>query len=252
MTSMTSADQVGRADQVGHADQAAFEEYFCATGKHAPPRHLGSRFDAAGNFLPQPGNTVVRQVVPGSKTETALARVRDALVQLPFGDCFAYTPAKSWHMTVFEGVMDDRRKPDLWPAKISYEATMDDTTELFLERLTGLPPLPSFNMKVERVTPLGLTLTGATSEDERIVRKIRDQLAKPFGYRSPTHDTYRFHITLAYVKAWLPAGATETYLPELGRLTEAFAAEVEILELAPPALCTFEDMTWFEPVLFLG
>jgi hypothetical protein len=135
---------------------------------------------------------------------------------------------------------------------VSYEATIDDTTELFLQRLQGLPQLPSFDMKVERVTPLGLTLAGATPEDEKIARKIREQLTLPFGYRSPTHDGYRFHITLAYVKAWLPAGAAEAYLPELARLTERFAAQVAVLELAPPAFCTFEDMNWFEPVLFLG
>jgi hypothetical protein len=240
MTSMTNADK------------ALFEEHLTEAGKDAPPRHLGSRFDAAGNFLPQPGNTVVRQVVPGSKTEAALVKLRAALMALPFGDRFAYTPVESYHMTVFEGVMDDRRKPDLWPAKVSYEATIEDTTELFLERLKGLPQLPSFDMKVERVTPLGLTLTGATPDDEKIARKIRDQLTRPFGHRSPTHDAYRFHVTLAYVKAWLPAGAADIYLPELARLTEWFAAEIAVLELAPPALCTFQDMNWFEPVLFLG
>lgn len=239
MTSMTNADKV------------LFEETLGETGKEGPPRHLGSRFNEAGNFLRQPGNTVVRQVAPGSKTEAALVKVRDGLRSLPFGDRFAYTPVRSYHMTVFEGVMDDRRKPDLWPAKVSYEATIDDTTELFLERLTGMPQLPNFDMKVERVTPLGLTLKGATAEDEKTVRKIRNQLTVPFGYRSPTHDVYRFHVTLAYVKAWLPVGAAEIYLPELAKLTEWFAAEVEVLELAPPALCTFEDMNWFEPVLCL-
>lgn len=233
------------------ADKAAFEEHLTEAGKHAPPRHLGSRFDAAGRFLPQRGNTVVRQVVPGSKTEAKLAELRNRLMTLPYGDRFAYTAVKSYHMTVFEGVMDDRRKPDLWPAKVSYEATIDDTTELFRERLDGMPQLPSFDMKLEKVTPLGLTLAGATPEDEKIARKIRDRLTVPFGYRSPTHDTYRFHVTLAYVKAWLPAGAAEIYLPELARLTDWFAAEVEVVELARPALCTFEDMNWFEPVLYL-
>lgn len=179
MTSMTNADKV------------LFEESLGEAGKEGPPRHLGSRFDQGGNFLPQPGNTVVRQVVPGSETEAALVKVRESLTSLPFGDRFAYTPVKSYHMTVFEGVMDDRRKPDLWPAKVSYEATIDDTTELFVERLTGMPHLPRFDMKVERVTPLGLTLKGATPEDEKAVRKIRNQLTVPFGYRSPTHDVYR-------------------------------------------------------------
>jgi len=234
-----------------NADKALFEEQLTEAGKDGPPPHLGRRFDMAGNFLRQPGNTVVRQVVPGSKTEAMLVGLRERLEALPCGDRFAYTAARSYHMTVFEGVMDDRRKPDFWPAQVSYEATIDDTTELFVERLTGMPQLPSFDMKVERVTPLGLTLKGATPEHERMARKIRDQLAVPFGYRSPTHDTYRFHVTLAYAKAWLPVGAADIYLPDLAKLTEWFAAEIDVVELAQPALCTFEDMDWFEPVLFL-
>jgi hypothetical protein len=234
-----------------NADKALFEEHLTEAGKDGPPRHVGSRFDMTGNFLPQTGNTVVRQVVPGSKTEAMLVELRDRLKALPFGDHFAYTMVKSYHMTVLEGVMEDRRKPDFWPAKVSYEATIDDTTDLFVERLTGMPQLPSFDMKVERVTPLGLTLKGSTPEHERLARKIRDQLTVPFGDRSPTHDTYRFHVTLAYVKAWLPAGASDIYLPELAKLTEWFATEVEVVELVQPALCTFEDMNWFEPVLLL-
>ena len=54
----------------------------------------------------------------------------------------------------------------------------------------------------------------------------------------------------ARLDAWF-AGQVARHLPVLAKLTEWFATEVEVLELAPPALCTFDDMNWFEPVLFL-
>ena len=43
-----------------------------------------------------------------------------------------------------------------------------------------------------------LVLTGATERDENTVRALRDDLVDPFGYRHPDHDSYTFHITMAY------------------------------------------------------
>lgn len=229
-----------------------FAQHFTEAGKTTPPRYLNVRFDADGTFLPMPGNTVVSHVVPGSKTEDALMRVRQVLLDLPFGDRFAYTPKASYHMTVFQGVIEDRRKPDYWPRGIALDAQVEETTRLFLDRLAALPPTPSFRMKMVSVTPLGLVLTGATPEDERCVRALRDTLTAQFGYRHPDHDDYIFHITLAYLKDWLPADAGTTYLSAFAEIGRAFAAEIETLELGAPALCEFSDMTEFRPLGFLS
>lgn len=203
----------------------AFAETFTEIGKAAPPRYLGIRFDMSGRFLPTPGNTVVSHVVPGSRTQAALERIRQALSHLPHGDRFAYTPVSSYHMTVFQGTIEGRRQHGYWPNGVSAEAPIEETTRFFLERLEDFPPAPPFRMTLTAVTPLGVVLTGATAEDERVVRKLRDELTVPFDYRHPDHDSYRFHITLAYPKVWLPVGAEETYLPALERLRDAFAEE---------------------------
>ena len=39
---------------------------FGRNANHAPPRHLGTRYDTEGRFLPEPGNTVVSHVTAGS------------------------------------------------------------------------------------------------------------------------------------------------------------------------------------------
>jgi hypothetical protein len=74
-----------------------------------PNPRLGSRFNAEGQFLPEHGNTVVAQVTAGSVTEAALIDLRRALMALPFADHFAFTAIESYHMTVFEGVIETRR-----------------------------------------------------------------------------------------------------------------------------------------------
>lgn len=229
----------------------AFAENFTETGKVAPPRYLDIRFDMSGKFLPTPGNTVVCHVVEGSRTQAALERVRQALIELPCGDHFAYTPVSSHHMTVFQGTIEGRRQRGFWPEGVSSDAPVEETTRLFLERLGGFPPAPRFRMKVASVTPLGLVLNGASDDDERKVRRLRDELMIPFGYRHPDHDSYTFHITLAYPKIWLPAGAEEVYLPALAALKDRLAEEMEIVELGAPAFCEFSDMTEFRPLKFL-
>lgn len=230
----------------------AFAENFTEVGKRAPPRYLDVRFGQDGNFLPMPGNTVVSHVVPGSRTGQALRRVRQALTELPYADRFAYTPASSHHMTVFQGIIEDRRKPDYWPQGVSLDMPVQATTTLLLDRLATFPPAEPFRMKVASVTPLGLVLTGATDKDERTVRTLRDDLAKTFGYRHPDHDSYTFHVTVAYPKAWLPAGAEETYLPALEALKTALADDIDEVELGAPAFCEFADMTEFIPLRFLS
>lgn len=229
----------------------AFAENFTETGKVAPPRYLDIRFDMSGKFLPTPGNTVVCHVVEGSRTQATLERVRQALVDLPHGDRFAYTPLASHHMTVFQGTIEGRRQRDFWPEGLPSDAPVEETTRFFLERLDHFPPAPRFRMKVASVTPLGLVLIGASDDDERKARRLRDELTVPFDYRHPDHDSYTFHITLAYPKTWLPAGAEDVYLPALTALKDRVAGEIEVVELGAPAFCEFSDMTEFRPLRFL-
>lgn len=225
----------------------AFAENFVETGRSEPPHYLNRRFDAEGTFLPQPGNTVVSHVLDGSATQQALVRLREALRALPCGDCFAYTPVSSLHMTVFQGTIEGRRKPAYWPQELACEAPIDETTAFFLDRLKTFPKASEFRMRPVEVTPLGVVVTGATLADERNIRALRDRLTVPFGYSHPDHRSYTFHITLAYLKAWLPAGAEAIYLPALVELTRSLVTEVEVLELEVPAFCTFNDMTEFKP-----
>jgi hypothetical protein len=228
-----------------------FAQHFTDADKDAPPPYLGVRFDASGGFLPTPGNTVVCHVVPGSRTAAALLSVRAALKALPYGDRFAYTPPSSYHMTVFRGVIEGRREAGHWPADMPFETPIGETTRRYRERLAAFSA-PPFCMRMVSVTPLGLVLTGATEADERTIRGIRDALVVPFGYREPDHDDYTFHVTLAYVKDWLPAGTEDAYLPALQSIAADFAAAVPVIELDAPALCSFDDMTEFKPVLRVG
>lgn len=216
-----------------------------------PNKYLGQRFDRDGTFLPEPGNTVVRHVVSGSDTELALLDLREKLQALPAAGLFTFTAPTSLHMTLFQGVIDTEREPAVWPEALPLDMPIYATTEYFAARLADFQGPGPFSMRIAAVTPFGLTLTGATEEDERTARAWRDALCEPFGYRSPGHDSYRFHTTLAYIMDWLPDDLIGPYQAALAELTEEMQARVPVVELGPPAFCTFEDMNAFPPVLVL-
>lgn len=224
---------------------AGWQDNFRAGGRNI---RLGRRFDASGRFLPEHGNTVVAQVTAGSETEAALIDLRQSLMDLPYGANFAFTDVASYHMTVFEGVIETRRDYGYWPADLALDLPIDEMTEAMAAKLEAFVPPPAFRMKLLEVTPHGLSLTGATPEDEARVRDWREALAAAFGYRSPEHDAYGFHTTLAYQIEWPPVEALPLYVEALAQLTADFAARVPVLDLDPPAFCRFADMNGFPPV----
>ncbi|MBV6651750.1 DUF1868 domain-containing protein [Hoeflea alexandrii] len=229
-----------------------FLRQYCGENQAHAPFGLGVRFDQTGIFLREPGNTVVCHVVPGSATQRAMTKIRDRLESLDQNGHFTWTPVSSYHMTVFNGVIDSRREPDHWPADMPLDAGISETTDYLIPRLAGIPPVQPLKVKLDRVTPLGLVVSGATTEDEAVIRDFRDRLTAPFGYRKPDHAGYVLHLTIAYLVRWLPRDVCVIYLQALQEMTAAFQAEVPILDLGPADFCTFDDMNHFEPVLGLS
>ena len=221
---------------------------FSVSANADPNRYLGVRFDSDGVFLPEPGNTVVRHVVPGSQTQSALIELRARLRDLPWGHRFAFTDIPSLHMTVFEGALGSRRQPGFWPGDLPLDAPLDQVTAHLARKLDGVEGPGPFAMRIVEVTPFGLKLTGATERDEKTARAWRDALAETFGYRSPTHDSYVFHVTLAYIIDWLPDGMIPAYEAALAALTEEMKQRIPVVELEAPAFCTFADMNAFPQV----
>lgn len=213
------------------------------------PSHLGTRYDASGRFLPEQGNTVVAQVVPGSETEAALIDLRAALQALPQAHLFTFTAVPSYHMTVFQGVIETRREALHWPAGLDPAQPIAEATAAMAARLAGFTAPPAFAMRVAEVTPFGLSLTGATEADTANARAWRDALATALDLRTPDHDAYGFHTTLAYALEWPPVEALPALRAALQDLTAAFIARVPVLHLARPAFCTFADMNAFPPLV---
>lgn len=217
-----------------------------------PPLHLGRRYDTAGNFLNEPGNTVVCHLVNDSASEAVVLDVRERMRAMPDADRLAFTPISSLHMTLFQGIIEYRRRLPYWPADVSLDTSIDDMTRLYQERLNGFEGRGTFKVKVVDVVPTGLTVAGATDEDAHIMRAWRDALAAPFGYRHPDHDAYVFHITFAYQIRRLEDESASEWQDLFDGCLSLFARQAPVIELRPPAFCSFQDMKHFEELLVLG
>ncbi|QPC90809.1 DUF1868 domain-containing protein [Mesorhizobium sp. INR15] len=225
---------------------------FFAGSNPAAPAHLGTRYDMAGNFLIEPGNTVVSHLVGGSPSEAVVLAVRDRMLAMPDADRLAFTPVTSLHMTLFQGIIEYRRRLPYWPRDVPLDTSIEAMTRLYLERLKGFEGLGAFQIKAIEVTPTGLTVAGATDEDVRTMRAWRDALAVPFGYRHPDHDTYVLHITFAYQIQRLADDRVAAWQDLFDDCLALFARQAPVIEIKAPAFCGFRDMKHFEELLILG
>ncbi len=76
-------------------------------------------------------------------------------------------------------------------------------------------------------------------------------LATLFGYRHPDHETYSFHITFAYLLERFSDGAILTWQKALEEIVEELREAAPVIELEPPAFCSFDDMNHFEKLVVL-
>lgn len=215
-------------------------------GRNAtPPPHLGTRYLRAGGFLPEPGNTIVCHVTKGSPTQDVLVEAREKFLAMPEAQQFVFTPITSLHMTLFQGIIEYRRKPGFWPEGIALDAPIDEMTDIMAERLEQLSVFEPFQVEVTRARPSGLLVEGASERDRKTMRAWRDALAGVLGYRHPDHDDYPFHITFAYAIDWLADDALPRWQAMLDEVAGDIRRKMPILELDPPAFCSFEDMNHF-------
>lgn len=212
----------------------------------APPYHLGTRYNEAGQFLLEPGNTVVCHLVKGSETELALVAAQRRLRAMPEAHKLAFTPTESYHMTLFQGILEGRRKAHYWPDDVAEDALIADMTALFLQRLATVSSGPSYQVEVITALPTGLVVAGVTEADRRAMAEWRDGFADAFGYRHPDHETYQFHITMAYMTDWLDEVGLAEWCDSLNDIADDIRTHAPVLELRAPAFCSFEDMNWFE------
>jgi hypothetical protein len=233
-----------------------------AVAPERPPYPVGVpvKFSPDGVVQRFPGNTTLCHVPSDSPLIPGLHIVYDALDSHPtLSRLIRLVPRESWHMTVFDGVCDPECDPGVWPAGLERKP-LDECTREFSKRLRkfglGLKKedlAPPYRMRVRcfdnATIGVGLEVEGATQEEDKRMRRLRDRLADTFGFRAPNHETYGLHITIAYLLRHVDG-------EDRFELNEVFAKllpEVKMeFELRAVEFCIFEDMCAYPRQFYLG
>ncbi len=211
---------------------------------------IGKKFYEDGRVRRYPGNTVVADILPGCKAYDVMVQLRQWVADAGLTDYLILMPEDSYHMTLLRGLNDQVRKEAYWPAALPKDAPMvkvDDYISAAIEK-TGLPG-PA-RMKFDSVsiskTCMLVRLKPADAEQYQILRQFRDRGAENIGVFLPKHETYFFHITLAYVRV-VPEGEAARKLEQLKLQMDAFLAGQPEFCTAQPYMAYYDDMYRFHP-----
>lgn len=233
-----------------------------ATARDPRLPDVGSKFDAQGHVLPFAGNTIICHLPQQGEHAAPFRALLDLFRELPrhgFARKLTLLPPSSYHMTLFGGANDQQRTAAAWPAGIPLDAPIDECTRILQGRLDGfaLGGAGPIRMRIalddspadER--PLKIRLVAADAAEERHLRDLRDRLAERLRLRSPTHDSYEFHITLAYLYQLLSPAEHRDFRAMRTAWHKRLATRCPEIRLPLIEFCRFPDMFHFERLAVL-
>jgi hypothetical protein len=219
------------------------------TGRSWRPA-VGRKFHRDGSARSFPGSSLVSALEPASSQVRLLQQVQRACRAERFGDRFTYLPTDSFHVTAFDLICDQVREAPHWSARLPLDTPLAETDRAIQGWLRDVEPWPDrLAMRFDRLGPVQTTLHAqlepADPATADALASFRDRVAEATGVRHPTHDHYRFHVSLAYLLVDLE--------PEEQRAWERFRARIDAdlqrrfdgLTLPSPRLVFFDTMCAF-------
>lgn len=218
------------------------------------PRWIGQKFDPEGKILPFPGSTIICHLPLESPIYRVLLDLHDEMKTQAFSSLYVLLPPLSWHMTVFEGVSDQIRKPGVWPAGLPLDAPLSQCTALFQEKLREFDVESGhrFKMAIDGFEPLedgiALKVIAAGPTEENKIRQLRDRLSEHLQVRHPDHGIYSFHVSMSYMLRFL----SEQDNQMITNFLQGWRAKLpDTFELGAAEFCIFDDMFAFDRQFFL-
>ena len=205
------------------------------------------KFDHNGKPLPFPGCSIISKIPLNSDLFYEIK-----LLQLKFKDlspekAYTYLPETSFHMTLFDCCNVNTVNTPYWPKNIVEDNNYTKIAYILSKRIKKYIFPDKFDLKLKKLFGgYSIILEGNTKKDEKIIRDCRNKLSDLLGIRFENHDTYTFHITLAYILRNLKGDEIKKLIKTNSRLREIFINNFPIIQIEKPVLCTFENMYEFK------
>ena len=205
------------------------------------------KFDHNGKPLPFPGCSIISKIPLNSDLFYEIK-----LLQLKFKDlspekAYTYLPETSFHMTLFDCCNVNTVNTPYWPKNIVEDNNYTKIAYILSKRIKKYIFPDKFDLKLKKLFGgYSMILEGNTKKDEKIIRDYRNKLSDLLGIRFENHETYSFHITLAYILRKLKDDEIKKLIKINFRLLEGFVKKFPIIQIEKPQLCTFENMYEFK------
>lgn len=219
------------------------------TSRSKYPAGVPDKFSSEGEVQDYPGNTILCHLPDTSPLRPGLRSIYAGLSASPLYDRIVLLPPASWHMTVLDGIC----AYDQWSREESSERLdkFNSTTSPRLRELShtmGWSDLaPPYKMRAVGFglfhTGITLRVEGATVEEDKRIRRLRNRLSEGFGFRHPNHETYGLHVSIAYFLRHLGPQEEQALTDDLTKWLGESMCE---FELGAPEFCTFQNMFAFE------
>jgi hypothetical protein len=217
------------------------------------PPAIGSRFHSDGSVCRFRGNAVLCHLTTGNPAFAAVVSIQRALQDDIFAKRFAFLPPASLHMPLLEGA----REPEAasWPADC-IGRSLDEVTAAFAERLKSIDAPSGFRMRpkelrLDHTSGSVIRLLPWDSAEQRKVANFRKRLADilqlPAANTEGTLD-----IALSYLLDWPTVGEANAIERAHSALTAHLARALSVLEFGRAELCRYENMLYFERMLYVG
>lgn len=211
--------------------------------------HVGEKWNTDGSPRPYPGSTIICFADPASPIYQAGEMLQSELRALPFAHKFGLLPPSSFHMTVFSLICEPRRAQTEWTSHLPLSATIEELDQCFIKALAPVTPPSGFRMVMTYLGRWGLSfrLSPADQDTHIALQTYRNQVSDASGVRYPDHDTYQYHMTLAYQLIMLDKAEQAAYADFCYQWGEKLRCEIGVFETGTPVLTFFEDMFAFVP-----
>ena len=208
-----------------------------------PLKEAESKFDNSGKPLPFPGCSIICKIPIKSDLFYEIKLLQSKYKEFNPDQAYTYLPHTSFHMTLFDCCNINTLNTQYWPDNITKDNNYKIISNLLSKRIKDLKFPEKFNLKLKKLFGgYSIVLEGNTKKDEKIIRDYRNKLSTLLGIRFENHETYSFHITLAYILRKLKDDEIKKLIIYNSKLLEGFFKKIPIIQIKKPELCTFENM----------
>ena len=205
------------------------------------------KFDHNGKPLPFPGCSIISKIPLKSDLFYEIKLLQLKYKNLSPEKAYTYLPETSFHMTLFDCCNVNTVNTPYWPKKIVEDNNYTKIAYVLSKRIKKYIFPDKFDLKLKKLFGgYSIILEGNTNKDEKIIRDYRNKLSDLLGIRFENHETYSFHITLAYILRKLKDHEIKKVIKINFRLLEGFVKKFPIIQIEKPELCTFENMYEFK------